>query len=105
MGEYVDLPPKPTKLDGKQWWLSWYAPAGEGWALWFPWWVSGYDPEDRDIIVAAVIADSEDEAKQVIYDAYDKTPDSLEWRFVNELEEGRSAFSDRFRRAEWMVWP
>lgn len=97
------LPPQPTKLDGKRWWLSWYDEELGNWALWFPWWISGYDMDDRDIIVAAVIADTEDEARQIIYDAYDEPKESLDWRFLDEL--GGSPFSDRFQRRDWMVWP
>ena len=100
------LPPKPTKLDGKRWWISWYSdPDAGGWALWFPWWVSGFDADGRDILVAAVIADTEEKAKEVIYRAYDKLPSVIEWRFCDELAEGESPYSDRFRKADWHVWP
>lgn len=100
------LPEKPTKLDGKRWWISWYSETDAGgWGLWFPWWISGWDARDRDVLVAAVIADSEDEAKELIYQAYDERPSDIEWRFCNELAEGESPFSDRFRKADWHVWP
>lgn len=98
------LPPKPTKLDGKRWWVSWYSESS-AFALWFPWWVSGFDSRDRDTIVAAVIADTEEEAKEIIFSAYDTRPSHIEWRFLNELPDGASPYSDRFRKADWHVWP
>lgn len=98
------LPPRPTKLDGKRWWISWYSESS-AFALWFPWWVSGFDLLERDILVAAVIADSEEEAKEIIFNAYDNRPADIEWRFLNELPEGASPYSDRFRPADWHVWP
>lgn len=100
------LPPRPSgaALEGKRWWLSWYNRSGD-WALWFPWWISGYDSEGREIVVAAVIAPSEEEAWEVIYNAYFGRPSHLEQRFIEELPEGKSPFSDRFPRADWNVWP
>lgn len=98
------LPPKPTKLDGKRWWVSWYSD-NTAFALWFPWWVSGFGTRDRSTIVAAVIADTEEEAKEIIFNAYDNRPADIEWRFLNELPEGASPYSDRFRPADWHVWP
>jgi len=98
------LPPKPTKLDGKRWWVSWYSESN-AFALWFPWWISGFDSLDREIIVAAVIADTEEEAKEIVFSAYDNRPADIEWRFLNELPEEASPYSDRFRPADWHVWP
>lgn len=88
------------------WWLSWYngAPLTE-FELHSPWWVSGYDSEANEILVAAVRAETEHAAKEQILRAYDHyAPGSLRWRFCEPLER-ETPFSDRFpQSAEWMVW-
>jgi hypothetical protein len=85
-------------------WLSWYHPYDIGqFELHAPWWISGerMDPEAATI-VAAVRAENEDAAKQLVVDSYDTPPD-LEWRFCDVLD--RSPFSDRFpQTSEWMTW-
>ena len=96
---------RPTCVDAEattRWWVSWYS-AG---ALEYhgPWWISGFEIGGRDTIVAAVIAPTEDAARQVIAAAHDE-PTVLQWRFVDQREPDWSPFCDRFERADWMTWP
>jgi len=89
-------------------WLSWYHRPDDGvFEIHSPWWVSGYayDNEGNELptIVAAVKADSEDEAWQFVNLSYDNPPDSIDARFCDEMKKS-SPFSDRFPRAEWMQW-
>jgi len=96
-------------------WVSWWEP----WELYFafewhgPWWVSG----ERDVstslnqilpvdlsICAAVMAESEDQARSKITNAHDN-PVELEWRFVTAKPADWSPFNDRFTRRDWMNWP
>jgi hypothetical protein len=89
---------------GRRWWVSWY---GYGSFLYAgPWWVTGRElgGAERYIYCAAVIADDEDEARQVIADAYDEE-ELLLWRFVEPQADDWSPFGDRFQRAAWMQWP
>ena len=91
----------------KAWWLSWYHPPALGsFELHSPWWISGCRLEDgADTIVAAVRAEDESEAWQVVYRSYDVAPEyGLERRFIRPLPEGTSPFTDRFTRDEWMAW-
>lgn len=85
-------------------WISWYV--DDEWMPKFelhsPWWVSGYDMDDRTIVVAAVRAESEEAAWAQVLAAFDDPPERFEQRFIDVLE--RDAFSDRFPQAEWMEW-
>lgn len=83
-------------------WLSWkhYFEDGE-FELHFPWWVSGFG-DDYETIVAAVKADSSEDAWKIIEDAYDYAGVYIEQRFCDEFE--GSPFSDRFPKADWMIW-
>lgn len=102
----------------RAWWLSWYAhPDDGGFTLHTPWWTSGYtmDEPPRDIIVAAVQAEDEEAAWEVVHAAYDIPPTHLERRFCDELEDretqpsARQPWSTsengRFVKASWMQWP
>jgi hypothetical protein len=93
----------------RNWWVSWYCPPGQmgKFELHWPWWVSGQRmSDDAETICAAVKAENEDGAKQVIIDSFDdQKPDDLEWRFVNERPGDWSPFCDRFQSAKWMKWP
>jgi len=89
------------------WWISWYAHPEDGpFELHTPWWVSGFTMEDpsRDTIVAAVQAESEEDAWDVVLMSYDEVPTQLEKRFCDPLGD-KEPFSDRFPRADWMQWP
>lgn len=93
----------------KNFWLSWYH-AG-AFELHTPWWISGYrsaqedQEEDQATICAAVVAESEEAAKQLIIACHDTPPTEIEFRFVEERPSGWSPFCDRFRAASWMRWP
>lgn len=91
----------------KRFWVSWTGRNGV-FELHSPWWISGYpgdgDSEDA-IFCAAVVAEDEDGARQVIYDAHDRPNTSLDWRFVEERPDDWTPFNSRFRPAAWMQWP
>jgi hypothetical protein len=98
----------------KRFWISWYATGETGaWTLESPWWISGariaYDKYgeflDHPTVVAAVLAENEEAAKEVILAAHDRRPATIEWRFCSACPAGWSPFSDRFPRADWMQWP
>jgi len=93
----------------KNWWVSWYSPAAlGGWELNSPWWTSGYamvGDEDVPCICAAIKANDEDDARALVFAAYDTMPKEIEFRFVNEKADDWTPFSDRFPKVDWMVWP
>jgi len=87
-------------------WLSWYQlPEMGAFTLYWPWWVSGSFSGGGTTICAAVMAKDEEEAKSVVWNAFDTPPEGLAWRFCNEREPGWSPFGDRFPKADWMEWP
>ena len=89
-------------MEKKNWWLSWIS-LRLGFTLHWPWWVTGYQGE-RPIFVAAVQAEDEDAAKNLIYAAYDTKVSRLYWRFCNEMPDDWEPFNERFPRADWMHW-
>lgn len=92
------------------WWLSWYGPAPMStFELHSPWWVSGWAADDAGgytvpIVCAAVRADNEFAALARVFTAYDDPPETIRWRFVEQVEVGWSPFCDRFPKAAWMAW-
>ncbi len=91
-----------------KYWLSWYhSPEDNGsFTLLFPWWLTGDAGGGVETICAAVKADSEEEAKQIIQDCYD-TPqifDVADWRFCDERVHIWTPFEARFPKSDWMVW-
>lgn len=88
------------------WWLSWYHGKQYGeFELNSPWWMSGTRMNDEAItLCAAIKAKTEDNAKQIIFDAYDVCPDSIEFRFIEQRADDWSPFCDRFPKADWMRW-
>lgn len=96
---------RPEAVDGNRWWLSWYLGYGDSaFELWSPWWVSGYT-DDETIFVAAIVAETEEEAKQIVMDSFDTDPLMFTWRFVESVDRDWAPFGSRFPRADWMVWP
>lgn len=92
------------------WWVSWYG-TGE-FEYHGPWWRTGYAPDSDGeytlmTFCAAVMADSENRAQQVIRDAHDDPATGIdEWRFTDPCEAGwEPPFGGRFPRAPWMRWP
>lgn len=90
-------------------WLSWYHSALHGeFELHTPWWISGSRIQPwSDTIVAAVQAESEEAAWEVVRNSYDNPPETLEKRFIDVLPDGKEPWTGpegRFPRADWMVW-
>lgn len=90
----------------KPYWLSWCSDRMGEFELHWPWWVSGYDANDRPVICAAVIAFDERDAWGIIKRCHDDPkPESLDERFCEEKPEGWQPFCERFAKADWMLWP
>ena len=97
------------------WWVSWYSPGKYGgFELHWPWWRTGwmYDENDEEvtIFVAAIRAESEDAAYELIAQAYDEPPTFTDEdkRFCNSLE-GKDKMpweheGTRFPFGDWMTW-
>lgn len=102
----------------RKWWVSWWSHQFSSFTLFTPWWIDNGTggfmvPASAvhrqvlaggQIVCAAVIADTEAQAKQLVLDAHDSKV-SLEWRFVSRQGKYWSPFQERFPRAEWMQWP
>ena len=85
-------------------WLSWYSPTSMAeFELHSPWWVSGYDSDGRNIVVAAVRAADDEAAFAQVRAAYDNGSGPIEERFIETLTRD-TPFTDRFRQAKWMAW-
>ena len=88
----------------KRFWLSWLYNGPFEYTG--PWWVSGALFHSQiPTICAAVIAESEDKAKEKIFQSHDDPNVYLEWRFCTEKPDDWAPFSERFPKATWMVWP
>ena len=91
----------------KRFWISWYARKA-AFEYYGPWWISGWtndwDDNEIDIICAAVLAESEEQAKATIQRSHYNPELEIEWRFCTEKSADWSPFSERFPRASWMVW-
>jgi hypothetical protein len=88
-----------------RWWCRWYTPDPPAFEYHGPWWESGWT-ESAAVLVAAVVADSEDGARRVIEQAHDNGAAGIaEWSFVNPRAGDWEPFCDRFPRAPWMKWP
>lgn len=90
----------------KKFWISWYHSSVYGaFELNSPWWTR----ESRglqDIICAAVKANSEAEAKELVRDSYVKQLDAatFEWLFCEEKPADWLPFGGWFHKADWMIW-
>lgn len=77
-----------------------------------PWWRSGWsiheDGTEETIFVAAVRADTEDEAFSIIEEAYDTKPENgVPRRFAKKLDEATLPWQKedtRFPFGDWMEW-
>lgn len=87
-----------------RWWVSWYAD-DKGFEYHGPWWITGHEIGGAATIVAAVLANSLEEAKAVIVAAHDKENVELRWRFVEDRPGDWAPFGERFPRGDWMKWP
>lgn len=90
----------------KNFWISWYCDQRfSPFCLHSPWWNSGWRvQDDAATIVAAVQADDENGAKEIIYKAYDERPKEIEFRFCDEFPKDESPYSERFPKESWMKW-
>jgi hypothetical protein len=90
----------------KNYWISWYHEENfKPFELNTPWWQSGWRVhDDAGTICAAVKAESEEGAKEIIYVSYDERPIEIEFRFCEERPKDFSPFSERFEKEDWMVW-
>lgn len=99
-------------MDTRFYWCSFYADNAPLTAFEYhgPWWISGYaaganHEYDQPIIVAAVAAESEVAAMEVLRLAFDaERPASLTQRFC-EPKGWAEPYSERFPKADWMQWP
>ncbi len=87
----------------KRWWVSFWTSDISEFEYNGPWWISGYDSNDRRSVCAAVVAANENEAREIIKKANVDEPE--EWRFVDERPDDWSPFSERFAKRDWMQWP
>ena len=92
--------------------VSWWIFASDSaFELSSPWWLIVEDltlhnaPNDARAIIAAVLADCAEEAKNKILDAFDVRPENLAWRKLEAKPADWSPFSKVFPRAGWMEWP
>lgn len=88
------------------WWISWYHEEHfTAFELCSPWWLTGRRCSDgSQTVCAAIKAESENEAKRLIYKVYDIKPSEIEFRFVNARPTSWNPFTERFERQDWMVW-
>lgn len=89
----------------RPYWISWYDAGPSRFTLDVPWWISAQTADGTSIFCAAVWAANEQAAKDLIFNAYDTPPFTIQWRFCHRKEPSWSPFSERFPRAEWMRWP
>jgi hypothetical protein len=85
-------------------WISWVQPTPDDRPINYPphrsiigWWCTGYT-EVGSTLCAMVLADSEDNAREVVLIEW---PEATAWRFCDERRD--ATFSDRWRISDWMV--
>ncbi|NBJ13364.1 hypothetical protein [Microvirga arsenatis] len=89
----------------KRYWVSWLADHGP-FELHSPWWFSGMRAsDDVPTVCAAVMAESEEAAREAIYACVDSRPAHIEFRFIEERPDDWTPFNSRFQRRDWMNWP
>lgn len=90
----------------KKYWVSWYQRVDYSeFELDSPWWTTGWRcSDDAETICAAIVAESSKDAEERIYRAYDKRPETIEFRFVDEKPSDWTPFGDRFKQQKWMQW-
>ena len=87
-----------------KYWLSWYDKNKYSeFELHSPWWISGSD-DGAQIICAAVKAENEEAAMELIYAAYDKRPKNIYFRFILQQLDNWIPFCGRFPKERWMKW-
>jgi len=99
-----------VKVMSNRYWVRWYHcyETMGAFELFTPWWCSGSTSDEpvREILVAAIKADSVDEIREILCNCYDKRPESIEISFIEECTDGSwdpvKNVSGRFPFAEWM---
>lgn len=87
----------------KNFWLSWWWLDADGaFELHWPWWISGWRESDEASVCAAVRAESEDAARELVLASYDKRPGNVEFRFVEERPDDWTPYNSRFKQGDWM---
>lgn len=95
------------------WWISWWSDEEMGgFTLYSPWWTSGWsldaDGKEETVFVAAVRADSEDEAFKLVESSYDKDGIVVKRRFADPMDEDEKKpwehEGTRFPFGDWMIW-
>lgn len=73
----------------------------------FPWWITGYDMNDRTSICVAIYAHDVEHAKRLVEESFDDGFSLDEWRFADERSSPNFIQqSGRFTiNRDWMVWP
>lgn len=97
-----------------EYWISWYSPQSlGGFELRSPWWKAGWmfdeNEEELSIIVAAIRAESEEDAFAKVEASYFEKPENgVERRFCETFEEGEikpwEREDGRFQLGDWMEW-
>lgn len=89
-------------------WVSWHHDIDQitNFELHYPWWISG-STDTTYTICAAIMAENEEDAKNIVLSSFDFKNSSLltTWRFVDKQAPDWSPFCDRFAKADWMSWP
>ncbi len=90
----------------KKYWISWFhSPVYGPFELNSPWWIRESEGLSYTIY-AAVKANSEAEAKELVRNSYNKQLDAatFEWRFCEEKPADWSPFCDKFPKDNFMAW-
>lgn len=98
---------KKRRVPQRRWWVRWFATHKNGpFTLRTPWWLSGERCSDgAKIVCAALQADSDMAAMELVKQAHDNKNVDIEFSFVSERASDWDPFCDRFPRARWMKWP
>jgi len=90
----------------KKFWISWFhSPVYGAFELSSPWWTRSSSGLS-DIIYAAVKANSEAEARELIRNSYNKQLDvaTIEWQSCEEKPADWLPYGGWFHKEDWMIW-
>lgn len=92
-------------------WMSFWLPNSVAFEYKGPWWVSGHrfprgldNDYSEDSICAAVKAESERAAKELLLAGIEQPHQDVEWRFIEEKPADWSPYSGRFQKSEGVEW-
>ncbi len=90
-------------------WVSFWSADPSRWEYRGPWWITGVRmSDDAQSIVAAVMAEHEAHAEEIIRAAHDAGHHPIEFRFVEPRPSDWNPLdnvSGRFEPEPWMQWP